>query len=346
MADSSFVSDNLMTDDEETVARSGIFTTDGQSSIATRGPWTNPSIPQDIDDQQSLVSGIEDASMLDDTVYRGLTGPDGESFLGGYSLDDSTTDYGNYTSPYDPPPAAAVATRKVIDSNQRSTSGKSTEDTVFSSTYSRLVNSFLFAAGSSRKQNSSGDDSNSAGRGTPKTLSPKDSHDVQGFEDDDEERSAPRTPPPNTSAGNKKSKKSASTVPSTGSSSLPPYVCGLSLPRVICIILVIILAAVAVAVGAALYSSKSSSPGENDFQNALFPTASPSSSNDTTKPPFTTPTATETGSPSNTHAPVTVALNPTMLPSSAPTPVGFCGGDDDEATFTLFNEERNCAWFR
>ena len=98
--------------DEE--SQSGIFTTDGQSTILASAEhggvigMANAAVDDTLD-YQSLISGIEDTSFLmNESLYRAKLREEETMVRAEYSLADeeSTTDYGDYaTMPY-PSPAA------------------------------------------------------------------------------------------------------------------------------------------------------------------------------------------------------------------------------------------------
>eukprot|EP00977_Amphora_coffeiformis_P028635 scaffold36436_cov176-Amphora_coffeaeformis.AAC.11 len=92
-------------------------------------------------------------------------------------------------------------------------------------------------------------------------------------------------------------------------------------------------------------------PTPSPTRSPIIGTYAPSPPLPTGVPSFPMPTLTPTVPPP-TGAPTVITETPTALPTTNPTtaptvaPVNFCGEDDDVSTFVLFNENRNCAWFR
>ena len=426
-------------DDDESesgiASESGIFTYDGQYTVASASPsqimQESDRVAQELDnslDYGSLISGIQDSSFLmNESLYRAKLREDEAQGRVDYSLDESSLDLGEYTKmPY---PKGASSPVNISTAAVMRTTNPTTEDSIFSTAYTRVMKAFLFPSKKNQKDEQGDEET---GKTTPKTLSPKDSEDVQGFQDDEASqdddpalqgrptktivlgKTPPRTPKQRLEDYNNRGNKNngfPQTPRTVQESTITVYsetkILGLRLSRLLCIILLILVAAVAVAVGSAVaMQDNSSSEGRSSAgneQRAPFPTSSPVVSVVQTLAPSTenvfdetaesapAPTALPTSSPTQppimatqaptaplptgapsfplstqtptlqplgitatpsgpaaTGVPTAVTVPPTALltqnPSSAP--VSICGVDDDVTTFVLFNEDRNCAWFR
>ena len=421
------------TDDDESQSglesQSGIFTTDGQSTVNFRGAQgagginvldtTTTVRAYDTTFDESLVSGIEDASfLLNESLYRTKVRDEEKMVRDEYSLDESSLDLGeyitnNYHNNNNGSTSAAGNVNVSTDAHAPTTNPSYVEDSVFSGAYNRVLKTFMFKSSSNKKASESSDEE-APGKNTPKTLSPKDSQELEVFEaeggnDDDAESNdtasvgrpktiilgkTPRTP--QQGSGGKKPADTPRTTSSTVMTTVSDTkILGLRLSRLVIIILFVFVAAVAVAVGSAVASQKkqsslardAASPGLGDA-TATFPTNSPmvpttataaptyfsqdgEDENDgsydggedetampTGAPGFTTlapsvgATAAPTGAPfaPPTGTPTTAPFGaPTTVPTMAPSVNATqfpCGSDDDERSFTLFGQARDCVWFR
>ena len=271
---------NLNDDDDDEsetgiTSESGIYTFDGQHTVATRSQFMQESnrmgqAPDDTLDYGSVVSGIEDSIFLmNESLYHSKFREEEARVRSEFSLDEESLDLGEYTKmPY--PNENSMNLNDSTAAVMRRTNPTTTaEDSIFSAAYTRVMKSFLFP--STRKQNNEDQDAEN-GKTTPKTLSPKDStDDVQRFQDDEASqdddsvlqrrpaktiivgKSSPRTPKQRLDDYNNHDAQTPRTLQgSTMTIYSDTKILGLRLSRLLCIILLILVAAVGVAVGAAL----------------------------------------------------------------------------------------------
>ena len=319
------IRNNAVMDDDESQSglesQSGIFTTDGQSTVrglpggATAAALLDTTTvvrAYDTTFDESLVSGIDDASFLmNESLYKGSKAPsraikDEENMVRtDYSLDDSSLDLADYISMRNhyrqSAPPAAGNLNVSTDAMAPTTNPSFMEDSIFSGAYNRVLKTFMFQGkGSSNKRSTeTNSDEDSQGETTPKTLSPKDSQDVEIFhpegvdEADDVDSNndttsvgrpktiilgkAPRTPQ---QAKGKRPADTPRTVSSTVMTNVSDTkILGLRLSRLVILILFILVAAVAVAVGSAVASQKRDASKSAGASAGLgpnnFPTSAP-----------------------------------------------------------------------
>lgn len=297
-------------DDDESQSgiesESGIFTTDGQSTVNPRGmqgggggagggPLLDTVRAYDTTFDESLVSGIDDASFIlnESSLYRAKVREEEKMVRDEYSLDESSLDLADYVSMRNNYRNAGTTSNLNVstDAMAPTTNPSFLDDTIFSGAYNRVLKTFMFQGNSSsNKRAVETSDEESQGKTTPKTLSPKDSE--NNAENDDDGASndansagrpqtmvygkAPRTPQ---KQGGKQAADTPRTVSSTVLTSVSDTkILGLRLSRLVIIVLFVLVAAVAVAVGSAVASQKkesSSNRGSAGFGAALFPTNSP-----------------------------------------------------------------------
>ena len=302
---------NMLVDDDESQSglesQSGIYTTDGQSTVNHnyRGPGGalldhGGTRGYDTTLDESMISGIDDASfIMNESVFKAKVKDEEKMIRDEYSLDDSSLDLGDYINM--PNITNKEGTKAEESKNAKGTINNPTsmEDSVFSGAYNRVMKTFLFQGKSKASVETS--DEESQGKSTPKTLSAKESQEMEVFqaEPDNDDQSndttsvgrpttiilgkaaSPRTPQQRLDDYNKK----MADTPRTASSSVMTTVSetkilGLRLSRLVFIVLFILVAAVAVAVGSALASQKqepssASRESEIGYGSGIFPTNSP-----------------------------------------------------------------------